>query len=96
MAANPKSVRFHLPAKSIAAESAVQSPGPETIETVAVLERRRAHITELVPASLRHDMIAMAAYHRSVERGFAPGHELEDWLAAEREVDETLRARYSW
>jgi Protein of unknown function (DUF2934) len=31
-------------------------------------------------------MIAMAAYYRAAERNFAPGHELEDWLAAERRI----------
>jgi hypothetical protein len=31
--------------------------------------------------------IARAAYFRSEQRGFAPGYELEDWLAAEREVN---------
>lgn len=31
--------------------------------------------------------IAEAAYWRAERRGFAPGHELEDWLTAEREVD---------
>jgi hypothetical protein len=31
-------------------------------------------------------MIAERAYYRAEKRGFAPGHELEDWLAAEREV----------
>lgn len=34
--------------------------------------------------------IAMAAYRRAERRGFAPGHELEDWLAAEDEVDQRL------
>jgi len=32
------------------------------------------------------DMTAEAAYYRAMQRGFAPGHELEDWLAAEEEV----------
>jgi len=40
-------------------------------------------------ASVRHERIAKAAYRRAESRGFAPGHEIEDWLAAEREVDET-------
>lgn len=31
-------------------------------------------------------MIREAAYFRAMRRGFAPGHEFEDWLAAEREV----------
>jgi hypothetical protein len=33
-------------------------------------------------------MIRRAAYLRSLNRGFQPGNELEDWLAAEREVDD--------
>nr|BAL55753.1 hypothetical conserved protein [uncultured Gammaproteobacteria bacterium] len=31
-------------------------------------------------------MIAEAAYYRAEKRGFVPGFELEDWLAAEREI----------
>ena len=33
-------------------------------------------------------MVAVAAYYRSSRRGFEPGHELEDWLAAEDEIKE--------
>jgi len=35
-------------------------------------------------------LIAEAAYFRAEKRGFAPGHETEDWLAAEAEVDARL------
>jgi hypothetical protein len=38
----------------------------------------------------RHACITLAAYLRAERRGFAPGHELDDWLAAEREVDQRL------
>ena len=31
-------------------------------------------------------LIAEAAYYRAKERGFEPGHELEDWVEAESEV----------
>ncbi len=31
-------------------------------------------------------LIAERAYFKAQQRGFAPGHELEDWLAAEREI----------
>ncbi len=31
-------------------------------------------------------MIAEAAYYRAQRRGFAPGHELEDWLEAEAQI----------
>jgi hypothetical protein len=38
----------------------------------------------------RGEMVRMAAYFRAERRGFAPGHELEDWIAAEAEVAATL------
>ena len=38
----------------------------------------------------RGALIARAAYFRAMDRGFAPGHELQDWLAAEAEVDAEL------
>jgi hypothetical protein len=40
----------------------------------------------------REQMIAVAAYYRALKRSFEPGHELEDWLEAEEEVNATLRA----
>ncbi len=38
----------------------------------------------------RWKMIAITAYHKAEKRGFAPGHELQDWTEAEQEVDELL------
>jgi len=35
-------------------------------------------------------LIARAAYFRAMNRDFAPGHDVEDWLAAEAEVDAEL------
>lgn len=37
-------------------------------------------------------MIAEAAYYISAQRGFEPGHELDDWLAAEAQVLDLLAA----
>ncbi len=39
-------------------------------------------------------MIAEEAYFRAQRRDFRPGGELEDWLAAEAEVDRRLANRY--
>jgi hypothetical protein len=36
--------------------------------------------------------IAEAAYRRAEQRGFGPGYELDDWLAAEKEVDALLQS----
>ena len=44
----------------------------------------------LAGPEVRRGLIAQAAYLRAQRRGFAPGHELEDWLAAEAEVDAAL------
>lgn len=38
----------------------------------------------------RWKMIAVAAYLRAEKRGFATGHELEDWTEAEKEIDAFL------
>jgi hypothetical protein len=45
---------------------------------------------ELVNPEMRRDIIAQAAYFRAQRRDFEAGHELEDWLAAEAEVDAAL------
>jgi Protein of unknown function (DUF2934) len=34
------------------------------------------------------EAIALAAYYRAEQRGFAPGGELGDWLEAERELSQ--------
>jgi len=41
-------------------------------------------------AEARRALIEEDAYHRAASRGFEPGHELEDWLAAEAEIDARL------
>lgn len=38
----------------------------------------------------RYRMIAEAAYFRAESRGFAAGNDLDDWLAAEMEIDQIL------
>ena len=50
----------------------------------------KADGTGTVSATERALMIAHAAYHRAERRGFSPGHELEDWLAAEHEINHLL------
>ena len=38
----------------------------------------------------RWKMIAVAAYHKAEKRGFTPGHELQDWAEAEKEIDKLV------
>ncbi len=35
--------------------------------------------------------IAELAYYKAERRGFAPGHEMEDWLEAERDLADIMR-----
>jgi hypothetical protein len=44
-----------------------------------------------VSPDARRGLIAESAYLRAERRGFAPGHETEDWLAAELEIDALLK-----
>ncbi len=44
-----------------------------------------------ISPEMRQRMIGEAAYYRSSRRGFEPGHELEDWFAAEADFE---RANY--
>lgn len=53
-------------------------------QQAAELEGRGSSTSEA-----RHERIAQSAWFKAEARHFAPGHELEDWLAAEREVDAT-------
>ncbi|MGH8143368.1 MAG: DUF2934 domain-containing protein [Steroidobacteraceae bacterium] len=44
----------------------------------------------LIDVERRRALIAESAYYRAERRGFAPGYEAEDWLAAELEIDRAL------
>jgi hypothetical protein len=52
--------------------------------------------TGLIPfddhSAARLERIAEAAYKRAQQRNFAPGHDLDDWLEAEKEVDALTKA----
>jgi hypothetical protein len=42
----------------------------------------------------REVLIAELAYFRALNRGFEPGHEVEDWLEAEAEFEKRYGARH--
>lgn len=77
-----------------------QPPAKSPVKTPAKAAPRRTRKVKAnssaqgvaVPEELRRAMIAEAAYFHAEQRGFAPGGEVEDWLAAEAEVDVLLKA----
>jgi hypothetical protein len=65
------------------ASSKAAAPTPQKTPTSPSFDSNaRANISQ---EELRR-LISEAAYYRAKQRGFAPGHELEDWIAAEAEV----------
>lgn len=50
---------------------------------------KRAVVMATDPSDERRQKIATAAYLKAEARGFEPGYELEDWLAAEAELGDT-------
>lgn len=71
------SIGLHAPTGRRKASSSGPPEAVPTVEARVDVETRRA-------------MVAQAAYFRAERRGFAPGHELDDWLEAEREIASML------
>jgi len=75
---------------------ASKSPDPPATAEAAHRTPRSRKLPTDVPAlarlapEARRALIAKTAYLRAERRGFAPGHEVEDWLLAEAEVDALL------
>lgn len=46
--------------------------------------------SQQISSEERRRMIAEAAYFRAMQRGFNGGDSLDDWLAAEREINRRL------
>jgi hypothetical protein len=60
---------------------------PKTAKPAAIgANTARADIS---PDEVRQ-LISEAAYYRAKQRGFEPGHELDDWIQAEAEVSRRL------
>jgi hypothetical protein len=76
-------------------------PAPGTDNTPSRSTRPRKSPPVVMPpgakitSEARRALIAEAAYLRAERRGFAPGHETEDWVAAEAEVDGLLKVGQS-
>ena len=73
-----------------------KSPSPSTVrkraprKSAAAPKAEIESLTRFVGLEQRAALIAEAAFFRAEKRGFAPGYEVSDWLAAEAEVDANL------
>ena len=68
---------------------AAKSAGPATPRAEPSPPAPTTTSTAVAPPD-RTILVARAAYFRAQSRGFAGGHELDDWLAAEAEIDQQL------
>lgn len=81
----PKTHRAKRSPSGLTADVRVETPVEQPLErTPAFIERDQ-----------RHAMIAQHAYYLAAERGFEPGHELDDWLTAERNVEQVSASQGS-
>jgi Protein of unknown function (DUF2934) len=83
--------------KVIKAEEKTPATTPKRKAAAPRAKRTSAKAPARVTVSedVRRGMIAEGAYLRAERRGFASGHEEEDWLAAEAEVDALLKAGHA-
>ena len=61
----------------------VKSTKSTTTSAPKVSRARKSDTVTIAPAA---DAIAQRAYERFVERGYQHGHDVEDWLLAERDL----------
>jgi hypothetical protein len=75
----------HLPtnAKAKSFGQIVQKTPDVVSSNVTKITRQAA---EPLTDQQRHDLIAVTAYYMAESRHFEPGHQEEDWLAAERQI----------
>ncbi len=59
-------------------------------ETKLSIEKENSH--EEPNKVERQLMISEAAYYRAEQRGFTPDQETDDWLEAEKQIEEILNA----
>lgn len=85
------------PAKKKTAKAAITTAKPTTTKaktTVAAASRpSRSNGTgksRRVNPDQRRNYIEVAAYYIAERRGFSGGHEAEDWVTAENEIDRLL------
>lgn len=60
------------------------SPSPRKRRVTAKSSQSAEYVADHQDKLLR---IAVNAYYKAESRGFEPGHELQDWLAAEAETE---------
>jgi hypothetical protein len=72
--------------KRVAANAAPRIKSKAKASTAGPLDPPQMSVAPHISED-RNARVAEAAYFIAMRRGFSPGHELDDWLTAEHEVD---------
>ena len=78
--------------RKTAVKTAAKTAAKKVAPAKATAAKRPPKAAPSAPAD-RESLVRMAAYLRAERRGFAPGYEIEDWLAAEAEVNDRQKAK---
>lgn len=75
--------------KTTTRRKAPATAAPELADSavMAVLEQSSTSGSTSLDPDVRRQLVAVEAYFLAERRGFAGGHEFEDWIAAEAAVD---------
>jgi hypothetical protein len=90
-APTPHAVHEAALSGSAAGVTAAQETATEPAAKRTTLEGGAAPAARAANPEIPHRVIAVAAYYRAEQRGFAPGGEVMDWLQAEAELRGTQR-----
>ena len=76
-------------AKGGAKSGGARTPAAKNPQAPAPVSRAPAAAPKLTPEEV-YRLIQESAYFKAKARGFAPGHEVQDWIEAEAEVRQRL------
>lgn len=86
----PAVVKTAAKSKPTAKATPTPKAAPKVGSKVATKKPAKTAAGKKVPSAQRAHYIEVAAFYIAERRGFAPGDPLQDWVAAEAEIDRLL------
>jgi hypothetical protein len=79
------------PGKKTTRRKPATTAAPELADSAVMVVLESEQPVSRIDPDVRRQLVAAEAYFLAERRGFAAGHELEDWVAAEAAVDSRLQ-----
>ena len=90
VAAKPAAKTVVKKAPAAKAEIAEAKPAKKTVAKATASSVKKN--TAAISPEHRYHMIGTAAYFKAQQRGFEAGYHVQDWIAAEKDIDAMLNA----